>query len=493
MVLETISLLCIPQVATLTHGAFFLIPLGALFLAAAIRLYSRPHILLAEPLCVLWPDKHSRHGLAREQAPNLCFGGFVWVLKLVCALTFWTNPDAKSFLEEGCPDAVPQANCSHYARETWGHACVDIHLLFEPPGAKRQKLYTNEGDPCWDQCYGCAPGIRLFFNSGYEVLWQDCSDGCELSCCQCLHCHLSSTVPPWLKQGCLANAFAPDLAQELYVCSDGCKNNPIPYYEAQTPSSENSMIAQLARCTLVHGEESTQTKVAVDVVSALQCLPLASLVACLLVSILVHLLKGGSASVMLGAVPMELETIEAIDAKAAQLQEQIRHRRLESSPKVTFQLWMDFAVFLLDYLSDYNCLRTFIVEGAYGVAAVQGVIIAAPVALDCYRGKIQLVEVFGAFIESRKRGFPTDDFILALRSEKSLEAALSKYPRAPKPLSRNPSTQTLKLYPEIPLCLKSELKRERALRPHFPCSCSSTRCCGAHGPRPSGAFASPCR
>lgn len=91
------------------------------------------------------------------------------------------------------------------------------------------------------------------------------------------------------------------------------------------------------------------------------------------------------------------------------------------------QLWMDFAVFLLDYLSDYNCLRTFVVEGAYGVAAVQGVIIAAPVALDCYRGKIQLVEVFGAFMESRKCGFPTDDFILALRSEKSLEAPLSMF------------------------------------------------------------------
>ncbi|CAE7564351.1 HERC1 [Symbiodinium microadriaticum] len=202
---------------------------------------------------------------------------------------------------------------------------------------------------------------------------------------------------------------------------------PLPYYEAQTLSLENSMIAQLARCTLVHGDESTQAKVALAVVSALQCLPLASLVACALLGVWVHLLKGGSASVKLGAVPVEFETIEAIDAKAAQLQEQIRHRRLESSPKVKFQLWMEFVVFLLDYLSDYNCLRTFIVEGAYGVAAVQGVIIAAPVVLDCYRGKIQLVEVFGAFIESRKRGFPTDDFILALRSEKSLEAPLSMF------------------------------------------------------------------
>ncbi|CAE7868405.1 hbdH1 [Symbiodinium necroappetens] len=202
---------------------------------------------------------------------------------------------------------------------------------------------------------------------------------------------------------------------------------PIPYYEAQTPSFENGMLAQLSRCTLVHGEESTQAKVAVAVVAVLQCLPLASLVACLLHGVWVHLLKGGSASVKLGAVPVELETIEAIDAKAADLQDQIRHSRLESSPKVKFQLWMEFVVFLLDYLSDYNCLRTFVVEEAYGVAAVQGVIIAVPVALDFYRGKLQPVQVFGGFVESRKRGFPTDDFILALRSEKSVEAPLSMF------------------------------------------------------------------
>ncbi|CAE7336378.1 unnamed protein product, partial [Symbiodinium sp. CCMP2456] len=432
VVLETISMLCFPQVATLTHGAFFLIPLGALLLAAAVRLYPRPGILLAEPLCVVWPDNHSRHGLAREQAPNLCFGGFVWVLKLVCCLTFWTKPDANSFLEGNCPDAVPQPSCSHYDRLNLTRACMVVHLTFETPNANRLHLLERE---CWDQCSspGCGPREQTFDDSvvaalSWKFVHMHCDDPCDLSCCQCLHCHLSPTVPSWLKQGCLANAFAPDLAQELYVCHNpGCEPKPNPYYEAQTLSSENTMLAQLSRCTLVHGEEPTQVKTAVAVVAALQCLPLASLIACLLLSIWVHLLKGGSAFVMLGTVPMDPETIEAIDAKAAELKDQIAHRRLESSPKVKFQLWMDFVVFLLDYLSDYNCLRTFVVEGAYGVAAVQVVIIAAPVALDCYRGKIQLVEVFGQFIESRKRGFPTDDFMLALRSEKSLEAPLSMF------------------------------------------------------------------
>ena len=458
MVLETISLLCIPQVATLTHGAFILIPLGALFLAAAIRLHSRPRILLAEPLCVLWPDNHSRHGLAREQAPNLRFGGFVWVLKLVCALTFWTSRDAFSFLGDGCPDAVPRPDCSHYDRYDRRRACMVMNLLSTAPDADRLHLTGKEGDACWDQCSspGCRPQEETHTSSIIRSpgVTMTCDDPCDLSCCQCLHCHLSSTVPSWLKQACSAGAFAPDVVQELYVCDPfkGCGSKPLPYYEAQTLSSENRMIAQLSRCALVHGEESTQVKVALAVAAALQCLPLASLVACILLGVWVHLLKGGSASVMLGAVPMELETIDAIDAKAAQLQEQIRHKRLESSPKVKFQLWMDFAVFLLDYLSDYNCLRTFVVEGAYGVAALQVVIIAVPAALDCLRGKIQLVEVFGGFMESRKCGFPTDDFILALRSEKSLEAALSKCPspQTPKPKPLHPDPKTLPRNPYAP-------------------------------------------
>ena len=441
VVLETISLLCIPQVATLTHGVFFLIPLGALFLAATIRLYSRPRILLAEPLCVLWPENHSRHGLAREQVPNLRFGGFVWVLKLVCGLTFWASPAAFSFLGDGCPDAVRRPDCSHYTRPDGNRFCLDIHVKHEPRKAKRKGLLEPERGACWSQCQNVV-----------QVNAQPHYRSCEFPCCQCLHCHLSSAVPSWLKQACLANAFTPDLAQELFVCPGGCQMPiPNPYYEAQMLSFENGMIAQLSRCTLLHGEESTQVKIAFAVVAALQCLPLACLVACLSLNIWVHRLKGGSASVKLGAVPVELETIEAIDAKAAQLQDEIRHKRLESSFKVKLQLWIDFVVFLLDYLSDYNCLRTFIVEGAYGVAAVQAVIIAAPVVLDCYRGKIQPAQVFGGFMESRKHGFPTDDFILALRSEKSLEAALSKFPRPPKPLSRNPCTPTLKFYPESPM------------------------------------------
>ncbi|CAE7276143.1 unnamed protein product, partial [Symbiodinium necroappetens] len=429
VVLETISMLCIPQVATLTHGVFFLIPLGALFLAAAIRLYSRPRILLAEPLCILWPDNHSRYGLAREQAPNLRFGGFVWVLKLVCALTFWASPAAFSFLGDSCPDAVPRPNCSRYTREDGNTVCMDVHVVYEPPDARRTRisLYMLKENTCFEQCYGCARWENFAQNSSTDL--QGCYDPCDLSCCNCLHCYLS--VPNWLGQGCAAGAFEPDLAQELFGCAHGnigcMMPNPLPYYEAQTLSVENTMLAQLARCALVHSEKSSPVKGAVAVVSALQCLPSASLVACLLLGIWVHLLKGGIASVKLGAVPAELETIETIDAKAAQLQDQIRHRRLESSPKVKLQLWMEFVVFLLDYLSDYNCLRTFVVEGAHGVAAVQAVIIAAPVVLDCLRGKIQLVEVFRGLMESRKRGFPTDDFILALRSEKSLEAPLSMF------------------------------------------------------------------
>ena len=64
-------------------------------------------------------------------------------------------------------------------------------------------------------------------------------------------------------------------------------------------------------------------------------------------------------------------------------------------------------------------------KSRYGLAAVQIAMIAGPMALDCYRGKIQMVEAYAGFAKSRKAGYPTNGFIQALRSEKSVEAPLS--------------------------------------------------------------------
>ena len=425
-------MLCFVQVATLTHGVFIVIPLAALLLAAAIRFHSRPRILVTEPLCLLWPQNQSRHGLAREQVSSVRFVAFVCLLKLVCSASFWASPASIGLLQDFCPDSVPLPNCTRYADKTGNMRCAYINLMLEAPDAKRKQLYARVGDPCWDQCAGCSPEENVSGRWFKRISFRcDPAEDCYLSCCQCLHCHLSPALPNWLKQGCSTQAFAPTVAMELYVYAkegEVYTPEPVPYYENRTWHSENTMLAQLSRCALTHGKNETiQVQAVVPVVAALQCLPLGALIACILLGMLWPMLRSGSAFDMLGNAQMDLNTLEAIDAKAAQLRDQIAHRRLPSSPKVKFQLWMEMVLFMLDYLSDYNCLLQFFLQGAYAAAAVQVAIIVAPLALDCYRGKIQLVEVLSGFAASRRKGFPTDKFILALRSEKSIEAPLSMF------------------------------------------------------------------
>ena len=82
-------------------------------------------------------------------------------------------------------------------------------------------------------------------------------------------------------------------------------------------------------------------------------------------------------------------------------------------------------MFLLDYCSDLNCLVWLVVEEKYFVAVAQAIIFVLPFALDCYRGKVQIVEVIGSFARARRKGFPTNAYIQALRSEKGVEAPLS--------------------------------------------------------------------
>ena len=79
----------------------------------------------------------------------------------------------------------------------------------------------------------------------------------------------------------------------------------------------------------------------------------------------------------------------------------------------------------MDYVTDWVSMILNFVNQDFVPAIVQGVIILIPVVMDCYKGKIQLVEAVGGFVRSRRKGYPTNAYIKALRSEKSVEAPLS--------------------------------------------------------------------
>ena len=156
---------------------------------------------------------------------------------------------------------------------------------------------------------------------------------------------------------------------------------------------------------------------------ALMCMPSIVLFLWLIVSIGLILHSGGDLF-LLWSVPLGAELHE-VESRARDLAKRMRRGQVEPSAKDKLSLYMDFALFLLDYVTDWASMVLNFKNREFVTRVVQGVIIFIPVMLDCHRGKIQVVEAVGGFIRSHKKGYPTNAFMKALRSEKSVEAPLS--------------------------------------------------------------------
>ena len=433
--LEMCSMLCYIQVATLTHGVFLLIPLVLLLVFHMVR-QQGIHELVSEPLHLLWPHNHSRLGLARDHTSATKFVAVIFCVKLACSAVLWNNLESWSLLQEACHAAHRNATPGIFVNKTCMHRYFDEgsqDFILEMPQLKH--MYEREDGACFHHCRepscGCSPevnrnlaGLQLFKLQLYS--WQPCQE-CKLRCCQCLHCQLSPSLPSWLKPGCSDGAFISDVPRELYckTPTDCTGYKSRPYYDRQTWYSENTMLAELARCVLTHEADPLELQAWWSVTLALQLLPSLALGAWLLLSLGLPMLLQEEALSMLGRATSDATLIQEVDDKARTIRKEISRKRLMPSMKDKAMLYMEFGFFLLDYFSDYNCLVRMILEQQYGMAVAQAVIIVMPVALDCYRGKIQVVEVVGGFMKARNAGFPTNAYILALRSEKGVEAPLS--------------------------------------------------------------------
>ena len=133
----------------------------------------------------------------------------------------------------------------------------------------------------------------------------------------------------------------------------------------------------------------------------------------------------GDAIVAQWRVLPNVEVQQAAVVRARLLCRQMRRGQLETKPADKLFFYMDFGLFLMDYVTDWVSMILNFVNQDFVPAIVQGVIILIPYWLDCYKGKIQLVEAIGGFVRSRRKGYPTNAYIKALRSEKSVEAPLS--------------------------------------------------------------------
>ena len=441
-------MLCYIQVATLTHGMFLLIPF-VLLLVSSMFQQQGIRELVNEPLHLLWPRSHSRFGLVREQRSATRFVAVTFVVKLACCVVFWNNLESSSVLREACAAMLKNVSCDSYAPADLSgqhphSVCSYVQFLGGSQDAtlllpKVMQLYESEDGACWHACSGdhsfCRPKVdQTIYSAYYMRMHCRPEHDCMLRCCQCLHCQRSPSTPGWLKPACTARAFVPDAPAEFFCDPDRSDcgyyegyqyYKRLPYYKKQTWYSENKMLAELASCALTHAADPLELQAWWSVTLALQLLPSLALAAWLLLSLGLPMLLQEEALSMLGRAASDATVIQEVDDKARSLRKDISRKRLTATIKDKAMLYMEFGFFLLDYFSDYNCLVRMILEQQYGIAVAQAVMIVIPVALDCYRGKVQVVEVVGGFVKARKVGFPTNAYILALRSEKGVEAPLS--------------------------------------------------------------------
>ena len=221
-------MLCYIQVATLTHWIFLLIPLGALLTMAMIR-HQGSHLLLREPLYLLFPHGHSRFGLKRQQTSSTRFIACAFLLKLSCSIVFWARLHNAGVHNEIWPPAERNLTCDVYMQALGSHRCgsryfqVAAHTLLP----KIQKLWQDTDGACQGPCRGCEPSVDWWDNGKYYRQYCYPDSECHLMCCQCLHCQLSPSVPLWLQPGCVDGAFVPEAPKDLF-CYDQPSLEPAP-------------------------------------------------------------------------------------------------------------------------------------------------------------------------------------------------------------------------------------------------------------------------
>ena len=262
-------------------------------------------------------------------------------------------------------------------------------------------------------------------------LWNQVNslDGC-LECVRQCSCNAPST-PRNLRPHCY------DSAQP----GDGATFSRVAFYNHSKAIYEGGLLAGFSMCTLQAGMDTWEVEAWRIASAVLLCLPCAAFTLWLLLSVALARLWGHKDHCTTFSVERDEELVTAIGARAEVLRKRMRRRDVKPSLKETAMMYFDFCVFLADYLSDWNCLVQFLLSQQYGLAIAQGLIIACPFMLDLYMGRVQIVEVVGGLLASRRAGFPTNGYIKSLRSEKSVEAPPSlllqfyTVPRITQPLA----------------------------------------------------------
>ena len=232
----------------------------------------------------------------REQTSASRFVGCVLLLKVACCCGFWVSPSAVGLAEASC-NVQPDAGCGVYpGTSTYKVKCMYTEFSFgttEHAQTMPQIRQLYQSGACKNQCELCLPSDYQVYL--YQRLEAECVPGCQQTCCRCLHCHLTTSLPGWLLAGCVAGAFVPSAPPSLFRHFDGPwrSDTRISYYANRTWDSENAMLTELARCVLTHDAEPWRVDAWLAASMALQVLPAVALGAWLLLSLLLPVLLLG--------------------------------------------------------------------------------------------------------------------------------------------------------------------------------------------------------
>ncbi|CAE7897816.1 unnamed protein product [Symbiodinium microadriaticum] len=467
VMLEVLAALCLVQPAVLTHGAVVALPLVALLALAAVRMCKEPKLLVDMPLHLIWPSHFSRFGLARpQQSAHGFFVGSTLLRASCVALSFlalWSWNIKAPF---------PEVTSKWCLADVEPRFCILCWISWMRPGSRNVNSEevtdleeVSDGGVIYrgqDWCQRARLKKQQYSSAWWQVQdshgfakqkltrFEACTTCFRRCACQSL------LIPQKLQPSCSADGmerinaenmsvwegwdsswdgwfYKPGFDQRvMHYSGHGHAFSPMAFFDLQYFNvswlETNIRLASFVQCVVMADIDETEFWEAFVRrwgVHVLLYLPPVSLALWGLLALALPMALGSSAWSMLGGAPADAQLVQAIEARADALRRQIVQKQTHPSRKDVAMLYMNFVLFCADLVSDWVVLVEFALAGEVGLAGAQTAIIVGPLLLDCYRGKIQVVEVLSGFNKARRKGFPGNAYMKALWSEKSVEAPLS--------------------------------------------------------------------
>ena len=376
---QVMSLALYVQCAVFTHGAFLLLVLFLLGFGFCINSkLGDQKKMMATPMYLVFPMNFSKFGLSGRQHNRLKFYASSVAVRLLCCVAFWYV----FWTQIGAHDLTGGQGCS-----TYDSGWIIGRPAWTSGDCQRMPAFLADA---------CNLNLERAQSEVTDGNWQYFSPHIYTSCLN----HRSL----FLQNICITQACQCQIFTDFTQTWEASSKHFAPVWET--------------------------------VVKILFYFPSVSLALWLFCSLILPQVLGVAQYFscydgffwMLGTAQQNPIMRDKIHHQSKQLAPQIAQKEVKASCKQHLQLHLEFFLLLLDVVSDANCLVQLLRSKQYEVATIQACAILWPILVDCYRSRgrsFQLEEVVRGFIASRKVGFHTDDYILALQSEKGLEAPLS--------------------------------------------------------------------